>query len=271
MVTSSALALDRQGLISKAGNNEPPDLLDPQWRQSGPPAQPGYQRPGRPPTPEPKRAPIGVIVTTVIVVVVLAAVGWWLTPHAAQIPTSYTTFTTPDNIFTCDAPAGWTQTLAAKYTLPGGGSDDDAGGVVFESGSAKIDVTIDSVVKLKANELLNSSTAVPGSLGEAPVVTLHKRTIISNLRGYSEQGATSYESQMGPAMSSEWTASGPLFGIPTKLHGYRVSMVADQYTIVVVCEGLDSQWAQLQPVFTHVIDSIAPGSKLMPASNTPAQ
>jgi len=246
--------------LSAFASGDLPDLLSPGYQQSSsgtegrPQPRPSYSLPPEKPN------LTGPIVKISLVVVVIGIILWFLLPHPAAIPTSYTKFTTPDNILACDAPGGWSQVLAVKYQTPG--DDTSPGGVTFDSGSTKIDISIGSLGHLLANEMLNSTTVIPTSFSEGPVKTLQKRTEVKNVRGYSEKDSVPLTAPLGSGLVSEWTAKGPFWGLPMKLHGYKASFVVCGRTIVVICKTTDSQWSAVKPVFDHVLASVAAGTSL---------
>jgi hypothetical protein len=74
---------------------------------------------------------------------------------------------------------------------------------------------------------------------------------------YTELPIHAFQSHLGDARLSEWTGVGQTSG--THLHGYRVTILERDRRISLNCRCAEGDWKTLQPVFTHVIHSVAQG------------
>ena len=193
----------------------------------------------------------------IAVVVVMGIVAFLLAPKHGTAPTSWTTFTAQDKSFSCAAPGGWEVTPSdrAQQMM---GKDSTTGGVLFQSGSATIDITTDTVATLVSYDVMHNN-ADPQTLTGSRAGVLHKQWKIATSaihKGYQETKVTDFEQKMGDARLSEWTADGNVFGLGGHVHGYRASLVGSSTTAVVVCQCLESDWPALKPAFRHVIASV---------------
>ncbi len=191
------------------------------------------------------------------VVAVLLVAVFLLTPKHGTAPTTWTTFTAQDKSFSCAAPGGWETTPSDKAQQMVG-KDSTTGGVLFQSGSATIDITTDTVATLVAYDVMHNN-ADPQTLTGSKAGVLHKQWRIATSaihKGYHETKVADFEQKMGDARLSEWTANGNVFGLGGRVHGYRASLVGGSTTAVVVCQCLESDWPALKPAFLHVIASV---------------
>jgi len=208
----------------------------------------------------------------IAVAVVIGIAAFLLAPKHGTAPTAWTTFTAQDKSFSVAAPGGWETTPSDKAQQMVG-KDSTTGGVLFQSGSATIDITTDTVATLVAYDVLHNN-ADPQTLTGSKAGVLHKQWKIATSaihKGYQETKVSDFEQKMGDARLSEWTANGNVFGLGGRVHGYRASLVGGSTTAVVVCQCLDSDWPALKPAFLHVIASVtspeppaAPGAGLPP-------
>lgn len=246
-----------------------------------PPPSPGYAPPaggpayaGRPSAPAESgsRKWIGLAAGGVAFVVAFLAVTL-LIPKHATVPTSFTTFAAPDKSFACDAPGGW-ETTGMDKSQTTAGQDSTVGGVLFQSNSAKIDITTDTLATLVASDLMKGNGGDPQSLTGDRAGVLHKQwkvQVKATHKGYSETQIADFDGGMFGGHLAEWTANGNVLGLGGKLHGYRASLVGGDKTAEVVCQCLDSDWPALKPAFLRVIKSIRPGGFPAPdEADTPA-
>lgn len=227
---------------------------------SAPPGGPSYSTRPIAATPAERGGKMGVwlgLGGAVLVVLVIAA--FLLTPKHGTAPTSWATFTAADKSFSVAAPDGWETTPSdrAQQML---GKDSTTGGVLFQSGSATIDITTDTVATLTSYLLVHGNGDTDALTGPK-AGALHKQWKIATSaihKGYQETKVADFEQQMGDARLSEWTANGNVFGLGGRVHGYRASLVGGNTTAVVVCQCLESDWPALKPAFLHVIASVKP-------------
>ena len=193
------------------------------------------------------------------VVAVLGIAALLLAPKHGAAPTGWTTFTAQDKSFSCAAPGGWEATPSDKAQQMMG-KDSTTGGVLFQSGSATIYVTTDTVGTLLHYQLMHDGGDTDALTGPK-AGALHKQWKIATSaihKGYHETKVAAFESATGDARLSEWTANGNVFGLGGHIHGYRASLVGGNLTAVVVCQCLNADWPALKPAFLHVIASVTP-------------
>ena len=208
-------------------------------------------------------------IIAVVLVVVLAGGGivfWKLSnPERVSAPTAFTVFKAGDQSFQCEYPQGW-QTAAAE-------AGAIASGALFQKASAKIDITADLAGSLMgdiarssnqsmaglADMIPGGAAAIQGKL-KPPVQTLHEgglKEIKEKFSGYAEQPAKAFQSKMGEARFSEFTAdAGFLAG---KLRGYRVTILGGDRRVTVLCHCSEQDWPNLQASFQRVVNSLGPG------------
>ncbi len=221
--------------------------------------------------PAPQASPSGgtklwlrLIVGVVSFIIGYAVVGA-LNPKHTPAPESFTTYAAPDKSFTCAAPAGWTTTGAAAGKMSDG-STSTVGGVLFEQNNAKIDITTDNYATLVAYDVMNNN-ADPQSLTGSKAGVLHKQwraKTAAEHKGYAETKVADFESPMGDARLSEWTARGNALGFGGAMHGYRASLAGGGKTAEVVCQCLESDWPELKPAFQRVLASFLAGEAAAP-------
>ena len=193
------------------------------------------------------------------------------TPKHATPPTGYTSFIASDKSFSCDAPTGWVTTAADKSKTEAG-NDSTVNGVLFQNNSAQMDITTDSMASLVSADLMkNSGETLSSTESRAPALHKQWKTSVSAThKGFQETLVAGFQGQMGDALLSEWTASGNVFGLGGKVHGYRASLVGGSKTAEVVCSCLESDWPALKPAFLRIITSVTEGVPAAPGSDTSA-
>lgn len=193
----------------------------------------------------------------VAALVVLGIAAFLLAPKHGAAPTGWTAFTTEDKSFSVAAPGGWEVTPSDRAQKMMG-KDATTGGVLFQSGSASIDITTDTVATLMSYILVHGNGDTDALTGPK-AVSLHKQWKIATSaihKGYQETKVANFERKMDDARLSEWTANGNVFGLGGRVHGYRASLVEGNTTAVVVCQCLESDWPTLKPAFLHVIANV---------------
>ena len=146
------------------------------------------------------------------------------------------------------------------------GSTSTVGGVLFEQNSAKIDITTDNYATLVAYDVMTNN-ADPQSLTGSKAGVLHKQwraKTAAEHKGYAETKVADFESPMGDARLSEWTARGNALGFGGAMHGYRASLAGGGKTAEVVCQCLESDWPTLKPAFQRVLASFVAGEVAAP-------
>jgi len=211
---------------------------------------------------------LGVGLTAIIAACVLLVL---LAPKHATPPTGFTSFSASDKSFSCDAPTGWVTTAADKSKTEAG-SDSTVNGVLFQSNSAQMDITTDSITSLVASDLMkNSGETLSSTESRAPALHKQWKTSVSAThKGFQETLVAGFQGQMGDALLSEWTADGNVFGLGGKVHGYRASLIGGSKTAEVVCSCLESDWPALKPSFLRVIGSVIEGVPAAPGADPSA-
>jgi hypothetical protein len=170
----------------------------------------------------------------------------------AVVPTAYTPFSATDKAFTVDSPNGWKSD--GGYSSGGVSS-----GVTFTSGDAKIAVDTDEKGSF-LGDALSSPTSVlqgsaPGNAQTPPVDRLHAMTgekFAADIEGYQEIKTTATRLAYGDTRVTEYTGKG--------VHGYRVTSLGHDRRMKIVCKCAPEEWDKLNAAFTHVINSVAPGT-----------
>jgi hypothetical protein len=197
------------------------------------------------------------------VVAVIALIGVVMAAHPSPVaaPATFTRFTTKDGTTSADQPEGWAAIDASANSK----SSDDitVSGVLFKSGSARIDITTDRVATLTVHNLMGNTDAMSAVTGSKPdqldemFLARHK----GHYTGFSDRGKQSIFTQMGAGRVSEWTADGVNWSLGGAVHGYRASIVGGDRMAMILCQCQEGDWATLQPTFTRVINSVAEGGK----------
>lgn len=171
-------------------------------------------------------------------------------------PDKLARFVSPDQRYSVMAPTDWSKTVEALDPT----SESKAAGALWVDGPAKIDVTTDSVIALKAQDLLTSNGPVPDSLTGDPLPVLHRNFTnrLKVMRDYNEQSAQTVQTDLGPALVSEFTCEGGEFGLGGAAHGYQASIIYGDTTYEVVTQCNEKSWSALSPMFMQVIKSMAP-------------
>jgi hypothetical protein len=195
--------------------------------------------------------------------------GWWiayeLIPGSVSPPSGFTKFKSSDNRFAIDQPLGWDVT--SNPVDPN--SDSTMGSALFRSGSAKINITSDTVGDIKGQVLLYSSNVLPPDFSSDPADALHdlmKSRIAATMKNYVEQPAITVDTNFGTARVSEFTGVGGLFGLGGPMHGYRASVSDGQCGFEIVEQCPEKSWSGMSQPFRNVIQSIGPadGSAFTP-------
>ncbi len=175
-------------------------------------------------------------------------------PNSVGAPTSYTTYTSLDNTFSCDQPAGWDH---KETGAPGGVLST----VTFLKGKVRFKVISDAEGSLMSEGANAANANLPVEQQTPPVVKLHERDkhqLADNIPGYSEEKPTVFTSKVGDSRASEWVESEDKTN--SRLHGYRITMLDKDREITVICSSPERNWAVMKPVFQHLVASIVPGN-----------
>lgn len=109
----------------------------------------------------------------------------------------------------------------------------------------------------KSHNQMMGADQPPDELAPAMIVhEMEKDGFAEKMTDYQEGPATLLRPKLGEAAKAEFTASSS-FGSP--LHGYRATILTNNYRYRVVCECAESDWKTLKPAFDRVIDSFAKG------------
>ena len=175
-------------------------------------------------------------------------------PNSVSVPASYTTYTSLDNTFSCDQPAGWDHHETGAL-----------GGVLstvsFIKGKVRFKVISDAEGSLLSEGTNSANANLPVELQIPAVQKLHERDkhqLADNIPGYSEEKPTIFNSKVGDSRASEWIDSEDKSG--SRLHGYRITMLDKDREITVICSSPERNWAVMKPVFQHLVASIIPGN-----------
>ena len=175
-------------------------------------------------------------------------------PNSVNAPTSYTTYTSLDNTFSCDQPAGWDH---HETGAPGGVLST----VSFIKGKVRFKVISDAEGSLLSEGTNSANANLPVELQTPAVQKLHERDmhqLSDNIPGYSEEKPTIFNSKVGDSRASEWIDSEDKSG--SRLHGYRITMLDKDREITVICSSPERNWVVIKPVFQRLVASIVPGN-----------
>lgn len=216
---------------------------------------------GLPYVPQKQASPgktIGFIAAGALLLVVLGAVFWTRAKHPLLIapPGSYSLYVSPDKTFTCQAPVNWDS--------HGFGTESSSvGGVTFQKGDAKIEITSDFQGSL-FGDIFKPPAGPDGNpmpQRVPPIERLHAmyRSTVSQRYGrYREGDMLSFSSPgFGDARCSEFRARRGPFG--PDLRGVRVTMLGTERAMIVVCECPAANWETLRDSFWMVVTSIQQG------------
>lgn len=186
-----------------------------------------------------------------------AAVGWAVLACGvglvvgcgrAVVPDQYTQYKASDSSFCCDAPAGWEVT--------GGGKNGNYN-ATFSSGGAEISVTMDVVGSILFGGTPPSVAGGAPNLGElSPLAMAHARSgeqFAEALNGFQDLDTVEFRMEIGEGRKSEFTGKGTL---GKAQHGYRVTALLSEQQMRICCQCSEEEWADLQPVFDRVINSM---------------
>jgi len=183
-----------------------------------------------------KRLIFGGIGAAVAVVAVAAFVLLHRGP--AVVPSTYTTFTSADNTFTCETPNGWNTYATGEAS--GDKHSTKLNGVYMQSGDAAIEVTFSTVSGLVGSQLIFGKDPTPEAMG-----------------GMIPGKDTGTDLDFVPdARLYEFTASGNWLGFGGKIHGYRATMAGSNLIAAAECHCSEGEWEKLKPAFLHVIEKV---------------
>jgi hypothetical protein len=186
-----------------------------------------------------------VVVVIVLAIVIVFRAGTAKTPT----PQEYVGYDAPEDVFHVDFPKGWNIQHGGMKTIYW---------ATAEKGSASIKVH-ESFIGSLLGDIANAGTPdlnVPDE--ELPVSKVHemKRILMDDdYTNYREEPAVSVRTRFGLARRSEFTGREGL----KKVRGYRVTTLAGQEQIRIVCTCSPSDWDNLEPAFNRVIESVGRG------------
>lgn len=189
-----------------------------------------------------------------IIIIGLIFVVRSVKPALVGAPTSYATYSSLDNTFSCDQPAGWNHN---ETGAPGGVLST----VTFTNGKVRFKVISDAEGSLMSEGTNAANANLPVELQSPAVQKLHdrdKHQLADNIPGYSEESPTIFMSKVGDSRASEWVESEDKTS--SRLHGYRITMLDKDREITVICSSPERNWAVMKPVFQHLVASIIPGN-----------
>ncbi|HEY3333349.1 MAG TPA: hypothetical protein VGK19_25165 [Capsulimonadaceae bacterium] len=170
-------------------------------------------------------------------------------PPKATVPTTFTRFVASDTAFSCDAPTGWKADGYAAGAV--------SSGVKFTSGDGVVSVETDEAGSFMSDALSSPSNVLQGatpSIPTPPVEKMHAMTgrrFAKDLSDYVELSTVSKMTQYGDSRVTEYTAK--------NVHGYRVTVLGRERRMSIVCRCSPEEWDALNPSFTRIIGSVAPG------------
>jgi len=181
---------------------------------------------------------------------------------SVSAPTSYDNYNAKDGSFACKYPAGW----EAK-----GGGRGGFHSASFSQGAAKIKVSADLAGSL-LGDIAKSGMAGMMPAGEvglaeedleefSPVAQVHQmgqEEMADEFGDYQEQASEAVDTELGKGRLSEFSAS---TGFGGKLRGYRLTVLAHDRRVTVVCYVPEKNWAVLEPAFSEVIGSLKRGKE----------
>jgi len=208
-------------------------------------------------------ARIGIAAGVLALVAGLGYAGWHsMSPKPVPAVAAFGSYAAPDQSFVCESPTGWQMTSAASGAIQSG--------ALFQSQAARIDITSDLQGSLMGDVARSANASMSNLEGmvsglqvkQKPAIeTVHdmgKKELEGKYKEYQEGPGKTYDSKMGEARFSEYTADGGM--LVGKLHGFRVTMLGGERRIHVFTHCQETDWPKLKPCFSRVINSIAPGS-----------
>jgi hypothetical protein len=160
----------------------------------------------------------------------------------AQPVTAWERFTTEENEFSFDYPAGW---RAKGYGLRGRRE------VEVKGSSATINVQ-ENLAGSLVGDIANAAARgkpVPDEL--SPVAQVHEVRRPQESSSYQEEPAVTVMTKFGKARRSTYKDGSK--------RGYRATVLLTQTALDVFCECRDSDWETLRPAFERVIESLGRG------------
>jgi hypothetical protein len=189
-------------------------------------------------------------------------------PEPVGAVTALASYAAEDKAFHCVYPEGWKK--------DGGGRANEISWAEFSKGDASIYINANLQGSLMGDIMkapgggVPDMSGVPGAGGEIaeasadvrkpPVERLHESGAAKAKKRhpkYEEMSMEAFQSPMGDARFSEFTAQGPLF--TGRIHGYRVTILGGERLVEVTLRCAERDWPMLKPHFTKVVNSIAPG------------
>lgn len=182
----------------------------------------------------------------------LVCAGLWLTGCSKiEPPASYATYTNKSGRYRVEYPEGW--------NADGGGGKSNDHWAKFTKGSAQFSAHSDLSGSLMG-DMGSAGGLLGGDLGQPseedmPVHRIHMmpHKVGEEFSDYKETGSpVKFTNQFaGEGRKSEFTASG--------IHGYRATFLSRDRRFTVVCQGKESDWAVLKPIYDHMLESFKTG------------
>jgi DNA-directed RNA polymerase subunit RPC12/RpoP len=166
------------------------------------------------------------------------------------VPVSFDTYEASEGAFRCEYPAGW------KVRFEG---VKDHYQLTCTRGAASIRISQGLFGSL-VGDIAGAIGPPSNDPDRSPVARVHevKRPMIADdFHDYQEEPAQTIATRFGPARRSAFTAAGT-FG--RKVRGYRATVLGHMTQFDVVCQCPPADWENLQPAFTHAIESLGAGT-----------
>lgn len=198
------------------------------------------------PAPTSKLLIAGIAGGSVVVLALLAIPVYIIlnmSDRSAKPVTTWDKYSTPENEFGLDYPAGW---RTKSYGIHGKRE------VEIRGSGAKVEV--------KENITGSLVGDIAGAMGRgavaedderSPVAAAHEMRKPKDLPSYQEGKAVTVTSRFGKARRSEYTNG--------STRGYRATVLMHQTALDVFCECRAADWDILRPAFERMIESLGPG------------
>jgi hypothetical protein len=169
----------------------------------------------------------------------------------AQVPASYNTHTCKDGTFKIQYPAEWQAESGGKGICTW---------LKCTSGNAQIKIDVSLASSLlgdlsAAGALRPKDVGADENLPPAGIVHHVERKKFEQDEGVREKESAQVATGLGDARQSEFQGA-EAFGVS---RGYRVTALARDYRVRVVCRCPAAEWDALKPAFDKIIRSLAPG------------
>ncbi len=206
-----------------------------------------------------------------VLLILLLCATLSLLPRHIPAPASFAQFASADQTFSLDAPQNWSRSLADKPDESGSPFASDIRGVSFKRGDANIQIITNTLASLTQSRFLQVLGNAFGKLGNNTVngtvndwfnsqMDVLRKQAQEDARkqfiSFREEPSTVKEATWGKGIWTQWTAAGRSWSLPHHMHGYLVIMVGKQRSATILCACPAESWAQLQPAFDRIINSL---------------